>query len=157
MTLAVIVAHDPNLVIGKNGSLPWHYSEDLKYFKQKTLGHPVLMGRKVFETLDEKPLSGRENVVLSQSREYEQVATFSSIEKALQYLQKNELVFVLGGGEIYKQIIDRVDKLFITEIHQGYEGDTYFPEYRDDIGSIWKEIKREDKSELSFVVYERMR
>ncbi len=156
MKLAIIVAHDPNLVIGKSNSLPWHYSEDLKYFKQMTLGHPVLMGRKVFETLDEKPLSGRENVVLSQSREYEQVPTFSSIEKALQYLQKNELVFVLGGGEIYKQIIDRIDKLFVTEIHETYEGDTYFPEYRDDIGTAWKETKREDKGELSFVIYERM-
>ena len=156
MTLAMIVAHDPNLVIGKGGGLPWHYSEDLKYFKQTTMGHPILMGRTVFEELDEKPLPGRENIVLSRSRNYEHVPTFSSIEKALSYLSDEEIVFCLGGGEVYRQLLPRTDKLFVTEIHQSYEGDTYFPEYRDDIGSTWKEIKREEQEVLSFVVYERL-
>ena len=152
----MIVAHDPNLVIGKGGGLPWHYSEDLKYFKQTTMGHPILMGRTVFEELDEKPLPGRENIVLSRSRNYEHVPTFSSIEKALSYLSDEEIVFCLGGGEVYRQLLPRTDKLFVTEIHQSYEGDTYFPEYRDDIGSTWKEIKREEQEVLSFVVYERL-
>jgi len=156
LTLAMIVAHDPNLVIGKGGGLPWHYSEDLKYFKQTTMGHPILMGRTVFEELDEKPLPGRENIVLSRSRNYEHVPTFSSIEKALSYLSDEEIVFCLGGGEVYRQLLPRTDKLFVTEIHQSYEGDTYFPEYRDDIGSTWKEIKREEQEVLSFVVYERL-
>ncbi|HEX6982776.1 MAG TPA: dihydrofolate reductase [Balneolaceae bacterium] len=157
MTLAAIVAHDPNLVIGNNGGLPWHYSEDLKYFKRITMGHPMLMGRGVFEDLDEKPLPGRENVVLSRSINYEHVPTFSSIDAALNYLKKEEVVFVIGGGEIYNQTLDQTDKLFVTEIHQEYKGDTYFPEYRDKIGTTWKEIKRENKPELSFVVYERMK
>lgn len=156
MTLAAIVAHDPNLVIGNEGELPWHYPEDLKYFKKTTMGRPLIMGRVVFEELNEKPLPGRENIVLSRSRNYEHVPTFASFEEALEYVSDEELVFLIGGGEIYRQFLHRVDKLFVTEIHQSYEGDTYFPEYRDDIGNIWKEIKREDHPELSFVVYQRM-
>jgi len=156
MTLAAIVAHDPNLVIGKDGDLPWHFSEDLKYFKRTTMGHPLIMGRIVFEELGENPLPGRENIVLSRSRNYDHVPTFSSFDNALEYVKDEELIFLIGGGEIYRQFLDRCDKLFVTEIHQEYEGDTYFPEYRDDIGTTWKEIKRDDREELSFVIYERM-
>ncbi|SMO42747.1 dihydrofolate reductase [Fodinibius sediminis] len=156
MTLAAIVAHDPRLVIGSKGGLPWHYSEDLKYFKKITMGHPIIMGRVVFEELNEKPLPGRENIVLSRSKSYDQVPTFSSIEQALAYVANEELVFVIGGAQIYRQLFDKIDKLFVTEIHQSYQGDTFFPEYRQDIGSVWKEIKRDDHPELSFVVYERM-
>lgn len=155
MTLALIVAHDPNLVIGKDGELPWHYSEDLKYFKRTTMGHPILMGRTVFEELDEKPLPRRENIVLSRSRTYDHVPTFASIKKALAYLSDHDLVFCIGGGTIYEQLLPKADKLYVTEIHQPYDGDTYFPEYRDEIGTTWKEIKREEYPEFSFVVYKR--
>ncbi|NGP86886.1 dihydrofolate reductase [Fodinibius halophilus] len=156
MTLAAIVAHDPNLVIGKDGDLPWHYSEDLQYFKRITMGHPMIMGRVVFEELDEKPLPGRENIVLSRSKDYEHVPTFSSIDEAMEYVKNQEIVFVIGGGKVYRQFMDGIDKLFVTEIKESFEGDTYFPEYRDEIGTTWKEVKREDKQELAFVVYERM-
>jgi dihydrofolate reductase len=156
MILAAIVAHDPNLVIGKDGDLPWHYSEDLIYFKRTTMGHPLIMGRVVFEELGENPLPGRENIVLSRSKNYDHVPTFASFEAALKYVEDEELVFLIGGGEIYRQFLGRCDKLFVTEIHQEYEGDTYFPEYRNQVGTTWKEIKREDHEELSFVVYERM-
>lgn len=154
MTLAAIVAHDPNLVIGKDGDLPWHYPEDLKYFKHTTMGHPMIMGRVVFEELGD-PLPGRENIVLSRSRNYDHVPVFSSFDDAIDYVKDEELVFLIGGGEMYRQFLDRCDKLFVTEIHREYEGDTYFPEYRDEISSTWKEIEREDRNELSFVVYER--
>lgn len=157
MTLAAIVAHDPNLVIGKDGDLPWHYSEDLKYFKRTTMGHPIIMGRVVFEELNRKPLPGRENIVLSRTKTFDQAPTFSSFDEALEHVQNEELVFLIGGGEIYRQFLSHVDKLFVTEIHQEYEGDTYFPEYRDKIGTFWKEIKRVDKPELSFVVYDRLK
>lgn len=157
MTLAAIVAHDPNLVIGKEGDLPWHYSEDLKYFKRTTMGHPLIMGRVVFEELGEKPLPGRKNIVLSRSREYDHVPTFSSFDEALEHVKDEKIVFLIGGGEIYRQFLDRCDKLFVTEIHQSYEGDTYFPEYRDEVGTTWKEVSRDDREELSFVVYERLK
>ncbi len=156
MTLAAIVAHDPSLVIGKDGDLPWHYSEDLKYFKRTTMGHPLIMGRIVFEELNEKPLPGRENIVLSRTKNYDHVPTFSSFDDAMKYVSDEELVFLIGGGEVYRQFLDQVDKLFVTEIHESFEGDTYFPEYRDEIDTTWKEIKREDHDELSFVVYDRI-
>ncbi len=153
MRLIIIAAHDPNLVIGKDGSLPWHYSEDLKFFKKTTMGSPLLMGRGVFEELNEKPLSGRRNVVLSRSKNYGHVATFSSIEDAIQYLSEDDKVFIIGGGEIYRQTMDLADELVITEIKEEYEGDTYFPEYRDEIGTTWEEVWREDHDSLSFVRY----
>lgn len=156
MKIILIAAHDPDLVIGKDGDLPWYYPEDLKFFKQTTMGHPLLMGRIVFESLNEKPLPGRESVVLSRSKSYDHVATFKSIDEALKYLSDHDKVFVIGGGEIYKQTINMADQLIITEIHKKYEGDTFFPEYRDDIGSIWKEISRKDMGELSFVKYKRL-
>lgn len=156
MTLAAIVAHDPNLVIGRKGELPWHYSEDLKYFKKVTMGHPIIMGRIVFEELNEEPLPGRENIVLSRSRNYEHVPTFNAIQGALDYVDDEDIAFVIGGAEVYRQLMPKVEKLFVTEIHEEYEGDTYFPEYRHKIGSTWREIKRDTHSELSFVVYERI-
>jgi len=156
MKLSIIVAHDPNLVIGNEGGLPWHYSEDLKFFKKTTMGSPVVMGRGVFEELNEKPLPGRENVVLSRSRSYDHVPTFKSIDEALEYLSGEEQVFIIGGGEIYKQTIDRVDELIVTQIKKEYEGDAYFPEYRDEIGDTWREVWRKDHKEFSFVKYERV-
>ena len=156
MRLILIAAHDPNLVIGKEGDLPWHYPEDMKHFKRTTMGHPVLMGRVVFEELNERPLPGRENVVLSRKRNYDQVATFESIDKALQYLEGRDRVYVIGGGRIYEQLIGRADELLITEIHREYEGDTKFPEYRDEIGTVWEETERHDYDEFSIIRYERV-
>lgn len=155
MTLALIVAHDPNLVIGLEGGMPWHFSEDLKHFKRTTMGHPMIMGRGVFEELNEKPLPGRENIVLSRTRNYDHVLTYSSLEKALESLSDEELVFVIGGGEVYRQTIDRADLLYVTEVHQEFEGDTFFPEYRDKISSEWEEVEREDGELLSFITYRR--
>ncbi len=151
MKLVLIAAHDPNLVIGKNGELPWHYSEDLKFFKKQTMGHPIVMGRVVFEELNEKPLPGRENIVLTRSKSYDHVKSFKSIEDALQYLKGNDKVFIIGGGEIYRQTIERADELIITEIKKEFEGDTFFPEYRDQIGTTWKECRREEHREFDFV------
>ncbi|MCC5940068.1 MAG: dihydrofolate reductase [Balneolaceae bacterium] len=156
MKLSIIAAHDPNMVIGKDGELPWHYSEDLKFFKRTTMGYPILMGRVVFEELNEKPLPGRENVVLSRSKIYNHVKTFSNIDGALHYLKDQEKVFVIGGGNIYKQTIDLADELIITQIKNEYDGDTYLVDYRDDIGTIWYEIWREDHPEFTFVKYERI-
>lgn len=156
MKLALIVAHDPNLVIGKDGTLPWHYPEDLKHFKRTTMGNPVLMGRVVFEELNEKPLPGRENVVLSRSKDYAPVPTFDSVDKALEYLKENEWVFVIGGANVFNQLIPKADKLIVTEIYQEYEGDTYFPEYRSGISTVWKERSREDYEEFSIAEYERV-
>lgn len=156
MKKIIVAAHDPNLVIGKNGELPWRYSEDLKFFKRQTMGYPIIMGRIVFEELNEKPLPGRENIVLSRSKSYDHVKSFENIEAALHYLEGHEKVFIIGGGTVYEQMMDRVDELIITEIKQEYEGDTFFPEYRDKIGTIWKEKWRETHPEFDFVIYNRI-
>lgn len=157
MKKVIIAAHDPNLVIGKDGALPWHYPEDLKFFKRTTMGHPLLMGRVVFEELGEKPLPGRECVVLSRSRSYENVKTFESVAGALAYLERSgaDVVFIIGGGVVYRECLAQADELLITLIHKEFEGDTFFPEYRDDVGTVWKEVWREDHEEFSFVRYER--
>ncbi len=155
MTITLVAAHDPNLVIGKEGGLPWRYPEDLKHFKRTTIGKTIIMGRGVFEELNEIPLPERKNIVLSTTQNYDNVDTYSSLEDALKSSNEEE-VFIIGGGVVYRQTIDIADKLIITEIHQEYEGDTFFPEYRKDIGTTWKEISREDHEELSFVVYERL-
>lgn len=155
MILTLVAAHDPNLVIGKDGGLPWHYSEDLKHFKATTTGKTIIMGRGVFEELNEKPLPNRTNIVLSRSRSYEQVQTFKSLEEAQEVLTDEE-VFIIGGGVLYEYTLPKADKLIITLINKEFEGDTYFPEYRDKIGSEWKETKREESGELIFLEYERI-
>lgn len=156
MILSIIAAHDPNLVIGNNGGLPWHYSEDLKFFKKETMGFPLIMGRVVFEELNEKPLPGRKNIVLSRSKNYPNVDTYTGIDQALQKVQDEEKVFIIGGGEIYRQTINIADELIITEIKKEYPGDTYFPEYRDDIGTVWKEYWKEDHPDFTFKKYRRL-
>jgi dihydrofolate reductase len=155
MEIILIAAHDPNLTIGKDGGLPWRYPEDLKHFKETTQGNVVLMGRGVFEELNEVPLPNRHNVVLSRTKTYEQVQTYSSLEEALEELADVD-IYVIGGGVLYRETIDFADRLIITEIKKDFDGDTFFPEYRNLIGTIWKEVKRDDREELSFVEYERI-
>lgn len=156
MTLTLITAHDPNLVIGFNGELPWRYSDDLKHFKSKTMGNTIIMGRGVFEELKEKPLPGRKNIVLSRTRVYENVETYPSLEKALATQLEEEEVFIIGGGILYRETLAMADKLIVTEVHKEYEGDTFFPEYRDQVGILWEEVSRADYPELSFIEYTRM-
>lgn len=155
MKLHLIAAHDENLVIGHNGKLPWHISEDLKHFKKITLGSPILMGRGVFEEIGEKPLPGRRNVVLS-SRKWNQVESYSDIDSALKALVDEEIVFVIGGGQIYSQLIDRCEKMYITLVEGVHEGDVYFPDYLNDVNKKWKEINRENYTGYTFVEYIRV-
>ncbi|MDR9415030.1 MAG: dihydrofolate reductase [Gracilimonas sp.] len=156
MTITIVAAHDPNLVIGKDGGLPWRYPEDLKHFKMTTIGNTIIMGRGVFEELNEIPLPGRKNIVLSTTKSYDNVDTYESLNEALQSVNEDE-VYIIGGGVLYREAIDIADKMIITEIHKEYDGDTYFPDYRTDIGQTWQEVERDDKNDLSFIVYERIR
>lgn len=156
MIIALIAAHDPDLVIGAAGGLPWHYKADLLYFKKTTMGKPVLMGRGVFEEIGEKPLPGRRNVVLSRTRNYPEVdvEVYESIGTAMEALKNEKKIFIIGGGEIYNATIASADELYITQIHTKYTGDTYFPEYRDQISTKWREVWREDHPKFSFIRYE---
>lgn len=155
MIKTLIAAHDPNLVIGKDGALPWRYPEDLKHFKKHTTGNTIIMGRGVFEELNENPLPNRRNIVLSTTKVYENVETYLSLEDALLHIDENE-VFIIGGGVLYTQTLPSADRLIITVIKKEYDGNTFFPEYRDQIGKTWQQVSIEDHQELSFVEYKRM-
>lgn len=141
MKLIIIAALSRNRVIGKDGKLPWHISEDLKRFKRLTTGHTVLMGRKTFESLG-KPLPHRRNVVLT-SHTLPDVETYPTLAQALQALEKEEKVFVIGGGEIFAQLIDHADELHLTLVDQEVEGDTFFPPYEHLVGTRYRLVSRE--------------
>lgn len=162
MIKSIIVAVAQNGVIGKNNDLIWHLPGDLRYFKETTKGHYVIMGRKTFESFG-KPLINRTNIIVTRNPDYHQEGCIivNSLEKALQLADKDnqEEAFILGGGEIYRQAMDICDRLYITEIKASFEGDTYFPTIDE---KNWKEVKRiknqsdqKNKYPYDFVVYER--
>nr|MDD5838297.1 dihydrofolate reductase [Eubacteriales bacterium] len=130
MSVSMIAAVGKNLELGKNNDLIWHFREDMKFFKDTTMGHTVVMGRKTFESLP-KALPGRKNIVISSNAEYQaQGATVvTSVEEALQ-IADNEEIFVIGGGKIYAEFLPYADKLYLTEIDAECEdADTYFPQF----------------------------
>lgn len=130
MKLSIIVATSLNNVIGVDNQLPWHLPADLKYFKQLTTGHTILMGRKTFESIG-RPLPNRINIVITRSKsfEVEGVIVQNSIEDALQYCQNKDEVFIIGGDTIYKQMMPMVQKIHLTKVHTVIEnGDAFFPE-----------------------------
>ena len=157
----IIVAVAKNNAIGKNNNLLWHIKEDLVYFKKTTLGATVVMGRKTFESIG-MPLPGRRNVVVSKTmNEIEGIEIFRSIDQALDSCSSNEEVFIIGGGEIYKQSISLVQRIFLTIVDVNIpDADTFFPEL--DM-SQWREVFREDHSRgvsfehpFSFIVLDRV-
>lgn len=155
MKLILIAAHDENLVIGFDGKLPWHLPEDLKHFKKVTMGCPILMGRGVYVEIGKKPLPGRRNVVLSSS-EWDNVECYKSVDEALRALQNEEKVFLIGGGQIYEQLINKCDYMYITQVKGAHNGDVFFPDYRNDIGKKWQEVGRESHTGFSIVEYRRI-
>ena len=161
MIKIIMAAVARNRVIGKDNQLVWHLPADLKFFKQTTLGHTLIMGRKTLESLS-NPLPKRDTWVVTTNRDYQcaGVTIFHSLDFALEAAQQKGLdkVFILGGGEIYRQAIKLADKLIITEVHADFEGDTLFPVIDQ---QIWQETKREDHPaddknlySYSFVEYE---
>ncbi|RUM49828.1 MAG: type 3 dihydrofolate reductase [Marinomonas sp.] len=133
--LSLIVAMSSNRVIGVNNSLPWHLPNDLKYFKQATMGKPIVMGRNTFESIG-KPLPGRRNIVISRNPDYqpEGVDVVSSLEAAIQLgediclVDGQEEVMIIGGAQIYSLALERADRLYITHVDAEIEGDAFFPE-----------------------------
>jgi dihydrofolate reductase len=158
--ISVIVAHTNNFVIGKDGGMPWHLPADLAYFKKVTMSHPVIMGRKTFESIG-RALPGRTNIVISRNKIElpEGVLLANSIEQAIAFVDKETECFVIGGGSIYKDVIKYADRLYITKIHAEIEGDTTFPAYDvNDYQIIASEERAKDEKnsfDLSFIVYEK--
>ena len=144
MIISIIVAIAKNGVIGKaKGEMSWHVKEEFQHFKNTTLGFPIIMGRKTFETLG-KPLKGRLNIVVSKNRlyktAYDDVIIKSSIEDAIEYCNslKPEKIFIIGGGEIYRQAILFVDEMIITFMKFEAEGEVKFPSINNDDWKIEK-------------------
>lgn len=136
-----IVAHDLNLAIGGGNDLLWHLPNDLKFFKEKTRGFPIIMGRKTFDSLG-RPLPGRRNMVVTRQPNWsaEGVEVFATVEDALAAFEGAD-GFIVGGGEIYRLALPLVDVLYVTLVHTEISGaDTWFPEYRD----RFTEVARED-------------
>lgn len=127
--VSVIVAVANNNVIGGNNSLLWHISEDLRMFKRVTSGHPVVMGRRTFESLG-RPLPNRKNIVVTRNPSFEEegVEVADSLNGAVAMFPPEEEVFIIGGGEIYVQAMPMADKLYLTRVHADYSGDVRFPD-----------------------------
>ena len=154
MKLYHIVAMAKNRVIGKDNKLPWHFPEDLKYFKNLTTGSTVIMGRKTFESIG-RPLPNRQNFVLSRIlQEKEGVQFFPSLEEAAAKI-KTQDAFIIGGAELYKQTIHRVDGIYLTRIDADYEGNAFYPEIPDDFEEIEVKGLRESNPRIQVAFYER--
>lgn len=159
--LNIIVAVAQNGAIGKDNDLLWHISEDLKYFKRITLGSPIIMGRKTWESLPFKPLPKRENIVISSNKDYklDNATVFHSLDEAVQYAKKFENCFIIGGGMIYNTILPFCDKLYITKVHKSFEADTFFPEIDTKIWELESEseMQKDEPSglEFQFLVYKK--
>ena len=140
MTVSIIVAMSKNKVIGKKGRIPWHIPEDLRFFKQKTIGHTVIMGRNTYESIG-KPLPERTNIVLSRNREYRAKGTvvLPSLEAALEHTEAGEEeVFIIGGEAVYKEALESVHRIYLSLVEGDYSGDTFFP----GIPGVFAEISR---------------
>jgi dihydrofolate reductase len=157
MKIALIAAHDDNLIIGKDGDLPWHIPSDLAHFMKHTKGNTLVMGRKTWESIGAKPLKNRENIVISRTGNWDNVAVFPDLQSALRHLSDRPLVYIGGGSGLYKESLPLADQLVITHVLGSHSGDTYFPEYRNDIGTIWKEVNRQDHETHSFIWYDRIK
>jgi dihydrofolate reductase len=153
----LVAAVASNGVIGRNGQLPWHLPEDLKHFKRLTLGHPIIMGRRTWESLP-GALPGRDNIVVTSQAGYEApgAAVASSLEGALALCAGESMAFVIGGSRLFAESLPIAAGLVMTEIQREYEGDTWFPQYDR---SRWRESQREghvsaDGTKFAFVLYE---
>ena len=139
--ISIIVAVAANGVIGDNNSLLWHISEDLRNFKRITSGHPVIMGRKTFESLG-RPLPNRTNVVVSRTATaIDGCRVAASLDEAIAMFSADEEAFIIGGAQIYAQALDAADKIYITRVGRDYEGDTSFPEWD---ATRWRLTSREE-------------
>jgi len=154
----LVAAVAANGIIGKDGKLPWHLPEDLKHFKRVTLGHPVIMGRKTWESL-KGPLPGRENIVVTRQTGYDApgAAVARSLGAALALCAGESVACVIGGEQLFKESLPMAAGLIMTEIKQDFAGDTRFPDYDH---SQWRETQREAHTAASgmrfdFVLYER--
>lgn len=159
MKISMIAAMAQNRVIGKDNQMPWHLPADFAWFKRCTMGKPVIMGRKTFESIG-RPLPGRQNIVISgdPSLSIEGVLVANSIDGAIELAKEHDEIMIIGGGSIYEACLGRVDKLYLTQIDVTIEGDTFFPDW----GEGWQQIHRDthiadekNQYDMTFLILEK--
>ena len=160
MLVSIIAAMDRNRLIGNDNQLPWHLPADLAHFKRVTMGKPVVMGRKTFESIG-RPLPGRTNIVLTRSGDFhpEGVVVAHNLQQALDHAAGADEVMIIGGSSLYELALPRVDRLYLTYVENSYQGDAWFPDF--DIEE-WQLIASEEhradaknSSDYRFVTYQR--
>lgn len=150
--ISIIVAVASNNAIGKNNELLWYIPEDLKRFKKLTLGHCLIMGKNTWHSLPRRPLPGRKNIVMTDDpcECIEGCITAYSVEDALSKCGRDNEVFVIGGGSVYRQFLELADRLYLTHVHKDFDADTFFPDIDPE---KWQVLEREDdmrSDELDF-------
>jgi dihydrofolate reductase len=166
MKVSLIVAVANNGVIGKDNDLIWHLPKDMGFFKETTLGHHVIMGRKNFESIPERfrPLPNRTNVIITRNSDYkaEGCVVVNSVEQALEVAKQNGDIqpFIIGGGQIYKLALENnlVDKIYLTKVHHTFDGDTFFPELNNEWKEANKTVNKADEKhayDYDFITLER--
>lgn len=157
MKISLIVAVAEDRAIGDKGNLLWHLSSDLKRFKAITTGHTIIMGRKTYDSLPNGALPNRRNIVISrQLKSLKDAEVYSDIDEALQATADEDIVYIIGGGEIYKKTFPHAEELHLTLVHKSYpEADTRFPEWKLTDWNILKQeqISQDEKNELDSVYY----
>src|SRR5690606_4051525 len=160
LKITIIVAASENNAIGKNNQMLWHLPDDFKYFKQQTIGHSVIMGRKTYESIG-KPLPERRNIVVTRDQEWTagDVDVANSISEILTYCRDEREIFIIGGADIYKQTFPLAQKVLLTRVHTQIDGDAYFPELAAD---TWKLVDKKEHPkderhayDFTFEVWER--
>jgi len=157
--ISLIVAHDQNRVIGMDNKMPWYIPNELAYFKEKTMGKAIVMGRNTFESIG-RPLPGRLNVVVTRNHSYahEGVTVVHTIEKAIQIAGKyHDEIMVIGGEQIFKEVLPYADLLYVTLIEHQYDGDTFFPPYDNEwqLVSSSETVTTQDGLTYIYLIYKR--
>jgi dihydrofolate reductase len=162
MIISLIVAASANNVIGKDNKLPWHLPADLKYFKNTTWAMPIIMGRKTFESIG-KPLPGRTNIVITRNQDwkFEGVEVVHDLQQARAVAESKDVneLFVIGGAEIFKSALPQANRIYLTRIHQDFEGDVFMPALNGEWQLKWnRECKADEKNvyDYTFEVWERV-
>jgi len=157
--ISLIVAHDPNRVIGANNELPWHLPEDLAYFKKMTMGKAMVMGRKTYESIG-RPLPGRQTIIVTRNTNFSEEGVIvvhdlnEAIEKAKEF---SDEVMVIGGAEIFRMVLGFADRLYITYIQKSFAGDVFFPPYGDEwkLVSTSEDIISKDGTSFVYLVFDK--
>ncbi|MEJ8755844.1 dihydrofolate reductase [Pontibacter sp. H259] len=159
--IAIVVAVAENNVIGKDNQLIWHLPADLRFFKNLTIGHPIIMGRKTYESIG-KPLPGRTTVIITRQQDFEAPGCIvvNSVDEAIAEAQTiDQDVYIIGGAEIYKQALVKTDTIYLTRVHHTFDGDTFFPEINEADWEVISEEKHEpdekNKYSYSFITLKR--